>query len=561
MADEILIFDVPTILENIGHHLDRNDLESLTVVNSAFYDSFKRSYWRELAFRMSPRPLAEPEDMEVDQRQALLDNCRWVRKLSVHSHMKRGDMLDLLSTRCTRLTDFTSYINLRGNKAHCYEDPSFAAILKIASNSEFLQRWSIVILSDFSPLTPEPLMDVISTRSHLTHLDFGIGSIACHGWLRRVLQTLPLSLKALWLRWPSILSDDDDWVDNFQDQGWPLSYPSLENVEMWVDLFETEEVVVAEFLRRCPALKALILPTMTSTQVSFLVNTVLGPQKWLPNLTALDLGMTEYMVQGDWDDLLLAMKGRIKCFGSALSHSEPSMRMFVPSMVSQWGDTLESVIIGQTLCVKSIDIHNILTRCPGLKRFECIYSRVMGPLGPGFDFWAPVPGDEAMPLLRQQYEEYEWVPWACQGLEVFKMMFTDSRIPTTDGAMCMIQEQCTRDATRYVYGQLGRLGKLEELVIGWRTRHEFADRCNLNMSLASGLDLMGGLESLKVLNFAHMHWPRFGEPEVEWMRNGGVWPRLEKIVGLRRHITSAGDNALPQYMLPLLEQRPHLKLE
>ncbi|KAG0040317.1 hypothetical protein BGZ89_007801, partial [Linnemannia elongata] len=58
----------------------------------------------------------------------------------------------------------------------------------------------------------------------------------------------------------------------------------------------------------------------------------------------------------------------------------------------------------------------------------------------------------------------------------------------------------------------------------------------LEMMLESGLDLMGGLKQLRILNVSRMAH-RIGVTELQWMRT--QWPRLHTVLGLLRVANSS----------------------
>ncbi|KAG0210323.1 hypothetical protein BGX33_004981 [Mortierella sp. NVP41] len=133
--------------------------------------------------------------------------------------------------------------------------------------------------------------------------------------------------------------------------------------------------------------------------------------------------------------------------------------------------------------------------------------------------------------------------WACEkSLKVLRMMIgglvrtplssTSSTMDTTpDGAL---------DLQRQVYRLIGSLTQLEELCLGFGTEEDSIftlpqqqgrqEDC-LEFSLDSGLELLEGLKSLRVLNVSRMSH-RIVLAEVQWMC--AQWPRLHAIEGLLR---------------------------
>ncbi|KAF9214857.1 hypothetical protein BGZ59_002847 [Podila verticillata] len=89
---------------------------------------------------------------------------------------------------------------------------------------------------------------------------------------------------------------------------------------------------------------------------------------------------------------------------------------------------------------------------------------------------------------------------------------------------------------RKVYGRLARLTHLEELWLGHSPYTEYdeievsyQEDC-LQLTLESGLEILGGLKNLKGLNVAHMEHS-MGVAEVQWMVK--TWPKLKSICGLK----------------------------
>ncbi|KFH69410.1 hypothetical protein MVEG_04222 [Podila verticillata NRRL 6337] len=149
-------------------------------------------------------------------------------------------------------------------------------------------------------------------------------------------------------------------------------------------------------------------------------------------------------------------------------------------------------------------------------------------------------------------------PWVCWSLKTFKADIAG--VPRPDvkfqhdgqpvqGALHAGTVEESRDLQRRVMGQLGTLTELEELGLGafaidtgneatWEDDEEvggsryvdyrFQLTC-LEMSLASGLDLLAGLKKLRILDVTRMAH-RIGPIELEWMQAN--LQSLEKVKGL-----------------------------
>ncbi|KAF9001393.1 hypothetical protein BGZ52_009974, partial [Haplosporangium bisporale] len=141
--------------------------------------------------------------------------------------------------------------------------------------------------------------------------------------------------------------------------------------------------------------------------------------------------------------------------------------------------------------------------------------------------------------------------WACRSLKTFRadivgiprpdVKFQQDRQPV-QGVLFTGTVEASHDIQRRILAQLGSLTKLEELCLGsfaidygdegaWTDDEEEEDGMRyldphfqltcLEMSLASGLDLLAGLKELRVLDVTRMAH-RVGVQELEWMQAN--WP-------------------------------------
>ncbi|KAF9191275.1 hypothetical protein BGZ50_009490 [Haplosporangium sp. Z 11] len=226
--------------------------------------------------------------------------------------------------------------------------------------------------------------------------------------------------------------------------------------------------------------------------------------------------------------------------------------------------TLETLILDECDGFCSEDIQLVLSSCPNLRIFRAMTSN----------------GKEFSSTVYLDAHDMVDSPWVCYGLEQLKLVITgiarpDLKIdqygaplrgPLHDGTIEGYELQ------RIVYGQLGRLTRLQELWLGHDTQDlddeenyhptdvegqwQFIDpdeqfEC-LEFSLKSGLDILGGLKELKVLNLDRLH-TRIGLNEVQWMVK--EWPKLEKVIGL----VVQGEK-IPKYVQWLYDHHPEIAL-
>ncbi|KAG0009857.1 hypothetical protein BGZ80_001988 [Entomortierella chlamydospora] len=226
--------------------------------------------------------------------------------------------------------------------------------------------------------------------------------------------------------------------------------------------------------------------------------------------------------------------------------------------------TLETLVLDECDGITSEDIQLVLTSCSNLKTFRAMTSN-------GMTFSSTVYLD-ASDMVDS--------PWACQNLENLKLVITGIARP--DLQENQYGEQFVGplhdgtitgyDLQKTVYEQLGKLTKLQELWLG-HDKQDLDDEENyhptevegqwqfidpdeqfecLEFSLKSGLDLLHGLNDLKVLNIDRMK-TKIGLSEVQWMVK--QWPKLERIIGL----VIQGEKT-PKHVQWLYDNRPDIEL-
>ncbi|KAG0223259.1 hypothetical protein B0O80DRAFT_495508 [Mortierella sp. GBAus27b] len=535
MAGKISIFDIPHIMTGVASHLSRGDQANCNLVSQTFHGHFRRILWRELLFAEDVSPEQQQLELELDPTQdhddhptkdttttssssfSVTDNCQWTKTLTISSHCRRSRLLPLLP-HFKRLEILKSYL-IRSATTDDDEDPFFTEVLNLARNNLDLRCWSMCLEGNLPTPLLYQLTGIIASKSRLTVLELGIKVMPCRGWIRCVLQSLPTTLRGLYLNWKFM--ENKDSVDSFPDLTWPESYPTLEVVDFALRMADDDVGTLLNFLDRCPALSELGIPTLMSESAMSRAVSFLELKNKLPCLTTLDLGLFMTMREHDWSRLLRARKGRISGFATCIPFNTSTTRLYLREMISQWADTLHTLIIGLPLTVNSKDLHLILTKFPKLKRVDCLVGRIVDPTVYGWE-----------PTILGENGFYAGADWACLEVEEFKMMFADGRRKDAVEPVLSLQEEWTINVIQYAYRQVGRLTKLRDLAIGWWTKTDYigAECAHLDMSLASGLDQMAGLKSLKTLDITHARVLNVGMSEMEWMAEN--WPQLKSISGL-----------------------------
>ncbi|KAG0028730.1 hypothetical protein BGZ81_004458 [Podila clonocystis] len=130
----------------------------------------------------------------------------------------------------------------------------------------------------------------------------------------------------------------------------------------------------------------------------------------------------------------------------------------------------------------------------------------------------------ALLFIDWDYATRSFRPWPCE-LTLKTLHISIAMPPATDGHYWAMHRQ--------VYRRLARLTLLEELWLGHSPEHEdpeepYQTDC-LQLTLESGLEILGGLKNLRGINIVHMEHS-IGLIEVQWMIKS--WPKLMSIYGL-----------------------------
>ncbi|KAF9963926.1 hypothetical protein BGZ65_005651 [Modicella reniformis] len=389
-----------------------------------------------------------------------------------------------------------------------------------------LQTFSLGAQSDLMPENLELMTRAISGCRHLTTLRLEFRRRPYRGWLNNILKNLPPTLQVISLHWKRSVGSnrlhDHDLrpyrIDTKDD--WPHSYPYLEEIDFVFDLTareeEGEEDVICRFLERCPVLTTLHYPKITKTNGIRKLNPILQSKGSHPR-------HLDSMSESQWITTAEAMKGRVKEFFTHAEFPEP-LTTFTSTLTRYWADTLESI---RFLCYSHLhqyDIQMILTTCSKLKKFECMWtaSPMVNPIE-----WLPG-------IKVKKPESPSLKDWVCLDLEVLHLMFADERKPNLEPEEKLEQVKRTELKIEHAYQQIGRLTKLGQLTLGWRTKLLFVNDINLDMSLKSGLGYMENLKDLRILDITRIRRPNIGLEEVQWM--GRNWPSLTEIRGMKSQV-------------------------
>ncbi|GJJ71237.1 hypothetical protein EMPS_03587 [Entomortierella parvispora] len=191
---------------------------------------------------------------------------------------------------------------------------------------------------------------------------------------------------------------------------------------------------------------------------------------------------------------------------------------------------------------------------------SAVVEKEMGEIGQASDGQVTSVKTEAAATLNSDVDAPS--SWSCLGLE--SLAINIGGIPRSDlidwstssssdsniaSVVVSHQEDEATTESQKIYGQLGQLTSLKELCLGHGPHSQVSTitrmpqrnrtissggpqpeqlRC-ISMSLSSGLDELGGLKRLRILDVSKMAH-KIGVQELEWMREN--WPVLQTIVGL-----------------------------
>ncbi|KAF9572403.1 hypothetical protein EC968_009977 [Mortierella alpina] len=291
--------------------------------------------------------------------------------------------------------------------------------------------------------------------------------------------------------------------------------------ERGADLEQIEQVV----RKHCPNLKSLSCPSFHITD---------GPSDAVSAVIRGCSGLRSFVSDGFSDES--RTRGRI-----------------ISTLASHHSNTLEVLELTGCFEANGVDQQMVLSRCKKLKRFLVLRNRSTG---------GSASGIASTDILREK--------WVC--MELKELGLTLNRFPKIDSvfleevegrAVDMEDEQDTTNrlhalAAKIVYKQIGRLSKLEILVLDLHTVGKTKGKeaeCAWDLTLSRGwLRELAGLKRLKTLKLKADLWSGMRQADVEFIHE--QWPLL-------REISLGGDILRMDLQSPwlwLLNKRPYMHL-
>ncbi|KAG0245768.1 hypothetical protein B0O80DRAFT_499157 [Mortierella sp. GBAus27b] len=211
-------------------------------------------------------------------------------------------------------------------------------------------------------------------------------------------------------------------------------------------------------------------------------------------------------------NIVIACKDRgLKSFrGPAFDATvyQSDSRGLLKMLVDYHFKTLEDVVLVASGNNPGQNLGDLLSKCRNLRRVTV------------------EPGYRISPCIY--FDEKDLEEWVCWDLKELRFVLTQS-LSTQKG----LEEQTARrnEGARKMYGQIGRLVKLETLCLGTKMGEgstlEVGSESDL--SLKSGwLSRLAGLKKLRNFGMGKGFWTRVGQAEVEFM--DAQWPNLDRIL-------------------------------
>ncbi|KAK5808396.1 hypothetical protein F5H01DRAFT_351997 [Linnemannia elongata] len=381
----------------------------------------------------------------------------------------------------------------------------------------------------------------------------------------RFLNTCSADLEQLVVAWEILSYDevaidqndvDDD--DEAQDSLKSKTHPALRFLSARVN----SNSVLASFVEGCPRLEAVIHPEFQNRQVNTLFQ-----HSSLLHLALQKITGVRYMELSV--PAAVSNDSTIASLISTINNSQDGVQQkwrtigiegsaygggpdeTIKAIVNNCAHGLVHLHIPQGWQLMSRDLHSILCTATDLRVFNVVH----------------------LPRISAAYVISS--PWGCRWLTKLSVQITNIPRPDIliDRKGCIRSRgeraaegtmEASRAMQRKVYRQLGALTCLEFLALGLDsangTREELVDDIDgtiydpefqlncLEMSLASGLDLLGGLSRLRYLRVVGMEH-RIGVPELQWMMVH--FPRLERLKGIDPEVCY-----LPLILRPTREYQP-----
>ncbi|KAF9966173.1 hypothetical protein BGZ70_003089 [Mortierella alpina] len=553
------VFATPELVLLLAEHLNPHDLAQCIGVCKDWSRQFEHILWSNVCLQKH-RCDSLRTTLNSPMKAALIRNLPLIRTLKIL--FASSSLLQLFthgsindpSTRCNNLTrleiedissdhfdlasqHLTALLDLNHRLTTLelpFESLDNGAALASLSKLKTLERLSVGSMNDYESEQVLPFLRACLPLPKLTHLHFDLDlfwtdldkdtrdlkAIIKRAMRARFSQN-PRATKITALRLPSKYNDLDNPLPLLLLESNLLD---LESCEIpWFDVNANPEKIEQVARNHCSKLKHLICPSFSG-----------------------------YDEDGQSVDSFIRGCSGIQSFVSRhfVDHEpESEPRHILSTLAAQHSDTLEVLKLTECDQATSADQQEILSRCKRLKRFWVMHS---------------YPDEVNIGIKSTDILQGSW-----DCMELTELGLTLNRFPELKEVLAhtgAVGEEMVEleywwliMADKSVYTQIGRLAKLETLVLNIDKSEDtkaLPGAYAWDLTLSRGwLRELEGLKSLKVLRLQADLWSKMGQAEVEFIHEH--WPVL-------REIRLCGNGSQPRLQASwrwLLDKRPQLRLD
>ncbi|KAG0303814.1 hypothetical protein BGZ98_006243 [Dissophora globulifera] len=562
---KVSIFDLPHILELIGHNLPWHDILSSARVCYSWNQVFEPLAWRNLelgAFDYT-KLLAESTSLNL-----LADRAPTVHSLTIRYAEPMWAFLDYIDGHPGLFSNNLTRLTMTSKDERSYDHPVRMLLRWLNIAKDHLEHLDVSIhrlamASAFS--TPDTVQTSFLSLRSLRSMALQCDSLMQGRDLAVMLRYCPESLEFLRIEcpiretydpvgfWrtvqaPATINSEAALLEFFWQEATPTN---IQTLQLPCSFRKNELTTLIPFLRlRCPKLTTwdgvpLMRPAVGTNLAQVLSTSCLQ----LEDITFHDVSVE-----------MLALYPLIirSCHGLK--------SLTITGKVHDAKDVVQAVTQSQARTITRIrwtgsggfhgrmDMEEILRSCSSLERLETTFSQTynfFSGQGAAGAMWIK-DGPLEAPMPTTVPEPSSPYFWACGAtLTHLDVTFCLQKSVTTT-------ETNVRDQVELTYRKLGQLCALVQLRLGCRCRcygrqlvnckHFEIDAANgdvnsvggyvvedrgviLDMSLDTGLAHLAGLRMLRSLSIGRIQGHRIGYAELEWMQEN--WPALQYFGGVR----------------------------
>ncbi|KAF8939192.1 hypothetical protein EDD21DRAFT_360219 [Dissophora ornata] len=397
-VSSVSIFDIHLIVTNICDHLSSNDIWSCTRVCKDWASIFMQHHWRDV-WLVDRNRRSRLSSLSARNLDLIRKRSHWVRVLAV----------DTWNT--SFLDTNNSFDNLR--RFICKElihfdpdefDPKGPTALDLLSRNPRLRVLEIECQKHLFWSINDNLIPMLPKLSHLQCFEWDVSVGFDHRLFFTILQNIPPSLRNLGITYEDKYFEQGQCFDHVTKPPYHWKLNGLSRFAFMGMETMNEDHFLIPFIKSCPSLKDLTIPTVSSKHVAGLMKTL---AKDCPRLENLTLNYDEH--GGSEASYFGEMHHRFKNLSIEI-HSDRENKV-VPTLMAYAAETLQVLQLDHALFLESSDLVRILASCPNL---EHLYVRSV---------WSAQHG----PRVSVTLQDLVKTPWKCKRLRFISLTVTDAK--------------------------------------------------------------------------------------------------------------------------------------